>query len=140
MSSASHETPPAAPREPHGDFTLRIQKSLKWWLPLALAFFGIQAAWLLSEREPNDKELTFAYRTHVMDSLRDKERMSAADLHARLGDIQLVKRDCEMLASEKYRCRTSPVHKDHPLAGADEASEAIYYRDPKGWRLAPVTG
>lgn len=135
MSTAIHETSPLSPRD---DFSLRIQKSLKWWLPLSVAFFGIQAAWFLSEREPNGKELTFAYRAHVVDSLRDGGRAKAADLHEQLDGIKLTKRDCEKLADETYRCRTSAVHKDHPLLGTHEASEAIYRRGPKGWRLSPT--
>lgn len=141
MSTATHETAPRSPRTPHGpndDVGSRIQKSLKWWLPLSVAFFGIQAAWFLSEREPNGKELTFAYRAHVADSLRDGGRIEAADLHEQLDGIKLTKRDCEKLADETYRCRTSAVHKDHPLLDTHEASEAIYRRDPKGWRLFPL--
>lgn len=100
---------------------------------LALCFW-----WLLSDREPTQKEMTFAYRKHVIAIDSDRNSKDLVDLRNRLHAIRLIKQHCDKLDEKRYRCESTALMDDHRVEGRPAAGNAIYSRDAKGWRFEAI--
>ena len=80
--------------------------------------------WILSDREPTQKEMTFAYRKHLVAISRDGNSKGEAEIRPHLHAIELTKQRCQR-HSHGSRCfdqRTSrecrdPLHARHPCFG-----------------------
>jgi hypothetical protein len=94
--------------------------------------------WLLSDREPTHKEMTFAYRTYLVAINNDRNSEVLFDLRSRLHEIELVKQRCYRLASKRYRCEATVLMNDHPVENHHAAGNAIYNRDAKGWQFETI--
>lgn len=95
--------------------------------------------WLLSDREPTQKEMTFAYRKHVIKSNEEVDAKDQMELRQRLDEIELVKQRCEKLGKNRYRCEAVALMESHPVESLPPEGSAIYARDALGWQFeAPV--
>ncbi len=104
-------------------------------LAVALASY---AWWLLSDREPMQKEMTFAYRKHIVALNEDRDIKDLADIRQRLHVIELVKQHCVALGGKRYRCQASVLVDGHPVDDHPAAGNAVYSRDAKGWRFEAI--
>ena len=78
-----------------------IEASIVVALVVALCLHII---WLSSDREPLQKEMTFAYRKHIVSVASDRNPKHLIDLRQRLHEIDLMKQGCSKLAEKRYRC------------------------------------
>jgi hypothetical protein len=94
--------------------------------------------WLLSDREPTQKEMTFAYRTYLVAINSDRNSEALVDLRRHLHEIELVKQRCYKLASKRYRCEATVMMNDQPVESRRVAGNAIYSRNSKGWQFETI--
>ena len=66
--------------------------------------FALVVWWLVSDREPTHKEMTFAYRKYVISASGDNVASTPGNLRGHLHEIELRKQRCEKLADRRYRC------------------------------------
>lgn len=121
------------------DISAPIQKWIKWWIAASVIFVSIPVAWLISDREPTAKELTLAYRKFVVTAQGDKSPKELAESQQRSQSITLLKRSCKQLSEGRFRCRADIQQNNETISGSDEAADAIYSRDSKGWQFSGVT-
>jgi len=114
-------------------------RSVEAKLVVALAaVFAICIWWLLSEREPTQKEMTLAYRKYVVATNADRSAQALVDLRLRAHAIELIKQRCDKLDKARYRCEATVQMDDRPLAGGHPAENALYMRDAKGWQFETI--
>ena len=94
--------------------------------------------WILSDREPTHKEMTFAYRKHLVALSRDGNSKAEAEIRPHLHAIELTKQRCQHLAEKRYRCAAVVLMEGQPLDGHPASGNAIYIHDAKGWRFEAI--
>ena len=114
-----------------------LEKRLVIALAAALSLF---AWWLLSDREPTQKEMTFAYRKYVVNSNDDLVSQELAVLRNHLHVLELIKQQCKKLSERSYRCEATVLMDGNPIEGLPPSRGAIYSRDAKGWRFQAIAG
>jgi hypothetical protein len=105
---------------------------------LAAALVATLGWWLFSDREPTQKEMTFAYRKHVIAISRDLNLIELTELRERLHQIELIKRHCDKLKEKQYRCEAIVLADRRPTKGFLGAENAIYIRDAKGFEFESI--
>ena len=105
---------------------------------LATAIF-VAIWWLLSDREPTKKEMTFAYRKYLVALSPDRGPQHLLDIATQPHVIELIKRRCYKLQDWKYRCEATVLVNDLALEERHAADNAIYTRDSKGWQFESIT-
>jgi hypothetical protein len=93
---------------------------------------------LLSDREPMQKEMTFAYRKHFVAISGSTNPKELGGVYARLHATELVKQRCDKLGDRRYRCEAIVLIDDSPVAGHQAAENAIYSHDGKGWSFEAI--
>ena len=91
--------------------------------------------WLLSDREPTHKEMTFAYRKSVIAASGDAGANAPNNLREHLHEIELRKQRCDKLAERRYRCVADVLVDGRLSEIKPPADDAIYNHDGKGWRF-----
>ncbi len=94
--------------------------------------------WILSDREPTHKEMTFAYRKHLVAISGDGNSKGEAEIRQHLHAIELTKQRCQHLAEKRYRCASIVQIEGQPLDGHPASGNAIYIHDSKGWRFEAI--
>ena len=116
------------------DITARLAISVEAKFVVAMAaVLALTVGWLLSEREPTQKEMTFAYRKYMVAINTVRNPQGLGELRQRLHEIELIKQRCDKLDTKRYRCEAAVLIDDQPAAGPHAATNAIYRRDAKGW-------
>ena len=105
---------------------------------LAAALVAILGWWLLSDREPTQKEMTFAYRKHVIAINHDLNLIELTQLRERLHQIELIKRHCDKLKEKQYRCEAIVLADRRPTKGLRGAENATYTRNAKGFQFESI--
>jgi hypothetical protein len=109
---------------------LRIEAWVVWLLAGTLA---LTAAWLVADREPTQKEMTFAYRKHLVADSRQNNPEEAVRYLDHLHDFEWIKDRCEKLAVRRYRCHGTLRIKEKPADENARAHDFIYVHDAMGW-------
>lgn len=122
---------------------VKIRKTMsfrkKSVIALAVALFLLEGWWLISDREPTSKEMTWAYRKYVVAAADNANLKEIAELRQRLHTTELKKQRCDKRGQKRYRCEASVVVDDQPVNARHLADNAVYGRDSKGW-LFSATG
>jgi hypothetical protein len=104
-------------------------------LAVALA---VSVWWVLSDRDPTRKEMTFAYRKYLVAISSDGNLKAETEIRPHLHAIELTKKRCERLGDKRYRCEASVMMDGHPLDGHPASGNALYTHDSKGWRFEAI--
>lgn len=100
----------------------------------AVALWGALTVWLLSDREPTQKEMTFAYRKLAMETSGISDLRQRNNYRRHLHTFRLEKRDCAKLADRRYACsaRLLPATEEAPLL------RGIFTHGGSGWTFMPT--
>lgn len=112
--------------------TKTMSVEAKFFVVLTAAL-AIYVWWLLSDREPTQKEMTFAYRKHIAAIDDGRNSKELADLRQHPHAIELIKQRCDKLDAKRYRCEAIVMINDHLVENPHAAGNAIYSRNAKGW-------
>jgi hypothetical protein len=118
---------------PNKSMSVEAKFAVAVLVTLALCFW-----WLLSDREPIQKEMTLAYRKHILAIDGDRNSKELAEIIHRLHAVELIKQRCARLDDKRYRCESIVLENDHPVEGHPAVENAIYIHDTKGWRFEAI--
>ena len=107
-------------------------------LAAVAAALALHVWWLLSDRPPTQKEMTFAYRKHVVTHDNYLPLQNLMELRNHLNTLELLKQDCERLDEYKYRCSANVAMDGHPVESLPASGTATYTHDHKGWLFEPL--
>lgn len=103
-----------------------------------VAALALYVWWVVSDRAPTQKEMTFAYRKHVVTHDNYLPLQNLMELREHLNTLELLKRSCERLDEYKYRCSANVVMDGRPVESLPASGAATYTHDRKGWLFEPV--
>lgn len=109
---------------------------LAFVVAIFLGFAGY-AVWVLADREPTQKELTFSYRKYVVALNDNKAPRELCDLRQSLHTLELQKQSCDRLGDRRYRCEAIVAVSGDSVVSRAFQINATYRHDGKGWSYEP---
>lgn len=95
-------------------------------------------AWLMSDREPESKEMTLAFIKHYETRYASRPPKDQIEDRLRLVEFTLKKLRCDKIETKRYRCQAAVLINGHSVGDNTGAEDAIYTHDAKGWRFTPL--
>ena len=94
--------------------------------------------WLASDREPQSKEMTWAFIKHYETTYTDRAPKDQIEDRQRLVEFDLKKQHCQKIEIKRYRCEAAVFLNGQSVDDKTEGDEAIYTHDAMGWRFEPA--